>query len=211
LFFGFGDRLTADRAFCVLKELWFPAQPVLTTYHDGFAAGIAYVASSERLAAAYGAGGHRRPPATGTHGISALDRFQTGRALKPKRTVAGAFGAKATVPLDHLTAVDTRLFVSSHAVEYVIVLILFFLLQALCRIIHGFDDVRGKEQSLSFVPFCDPLSDDLISSVECIGEQNQKSIYFLRKNADKYILFISGFNTCLKGGRNELEWMEKQY
>jgi hypothetical protein len=126
LFFRIFDRLAAEGAFCVLKVLRLSAVFVSATHRKGFAAGVAFYGASKCLAAAQRAGRHHCPPAVRTDRLFALYRFQTGWALKPERAVAGAFWAITAVPLDHLTAVDTRLLVGSHAFPYVINLLLFF-------------------------------------------------------------------------------------
>ena len=110
----FFNGLAAYGAFGVFKKLQLVAPFAFTADHDISAAAIAFFASGKSRAAAEGAGGGERSSAAGAYGVSALNFFQTVRAMIPERAGASTLRAEPAVPLNHFTAMDTRLFVGRH-------------------------------------------------------------------------------------------------
>jgi hypothetical protein len=114
LFHCFFDRFTAGGTLGVLEELILSAILVLAKHHEGFAAGVAFVRTGERLTVAQRAGRYQRPSAIGAEGIPALDGVPTERAHIPERASVSAFRTETVVSVYQFSAMDTRLFVCRH-------------------------------------------------------------------------------------------------
>jgi hypothetical protein len=114
LFCPLFNRLAADGAFGVLKELKLTAPLALAPYQKRSPASVAPLAAHKGLTAAIGASGGERSAAPGADGVAALNGLQAGRAMVAERRAAPAFGAVVRVALRHLPAMDAGLFVRCH-------------------------------------------------------------------------------------------------